>query len=358
MNKVTNLMPIKSPNPDDIFNKWINKMSSKELEKKFKIKGVPFSKSNISSSESVKDVQKFTAFYFQSKKKVTTSAATDEKITDVKGVGKVKFYVFTSPVDSETWKDKSKVPLFDTLKPEDCQKCKGTGFINCKKCKGERLVTCNKCKGKGTLKCNDCGGIGSKELAVNAIKDGKEKIKKKIKYNCPTCFTTGNLECNACGGTGKIPCPACKSNARYRCDKCKGFGHFYKYSIGFVPFKETSALIPHLFFRPEVEKELGYRLSNTISQVEGIKINDIKKFNENDVIAQLGYELDSNTKKLMQDARKTFEGLQKSELDKPHFPIYIFPVLELDIMTPQNKKFKLFSIGSDVGYTVLDRGFK
>ncbi|NVM28250.1 MAG: hypothetical protein HWN65_05370 [Candidatus Helarchaeota archaeon] len=351
-------MPVKTPNPDDVFDKWINKMRAKDLEKKFKVKGVPFSKTNISSSESVKEVQKFTAFYFQSEKKVTTPTTAEEKFTDVKGVGKVKFYDFTAAVDSETWKDKSKVPLFDTLKPDNCPKCKGTGYINCKKCKGDRLVPCKKCKGKGAVQCKDCDGTGSKEVQVNILKNGKEKIKKKIKYNCPTCFGTGKLECNVCGGTGKIPCPDCKANARYRCDKCKGVGHFYKYSLGFVPFKKTSAEIPHLFFRPDVEKELGYRLSNAISQVEGIRINNVNKLNESDVIAQLGYELDGNTKKLMQAARKSFENLQKSEMDKPHYPIYIFPILELDIVTPQNKKFKMFSIGSDMGYTVLDRGFK
>ncbi|NVM54675.1 MAG: hypothetical protein HWN66_13305 [Candidatus Helarchaeota archaeon] len=351
-------MPIKSPNIDDVFEKWINKTSAKELKKKFEVKGVPFQKNNISAAESVNNVEKFTAFYFQSEKKATAPTGTDEYRTDVKGVGKVKFYDFTTSVDSETWKDKSKVPLFDTLKPVNCERCNGSGYINCKRCKGERLITCKQCKGKATVRCKDCDGTGSKEVAVLILKNGKEKIKKKIKFNCPTCFGTGKLECKVCGGTGKIPCPDCKANARYRCDKCKGYGHFYNYSIGFVPFKATSALIPHLFFRTDVEKELGYRLSNALSKVEGIQIRDVKKLNEHDVTAVLGFELDSNIKKLMHSAKKDFEHLQKSEMDKPHYPIYIFPVLELDVVTPKHKKFKLFSIGSEMGYTVLDRGFK
>jgi len=350
-------MPVKSPNTDEVFEKWINKMKAKDLEKKFKIKGVTFHKTNISTAESVQKVEKYTAFYFESEKKVETSSATEEKRTDVKSVGKVKFYEFTGQIDSEKWKDKSEVPLFETLDPVNCEKCKGTGYINCKKCKGDRLVSCKKCRGKGTVHCKDCDGTGTKEIQVNILKNGKEKIKKKIKYNCPSCFGTGNLECKTCGGTGKVPCPDCKANARYRCDKCKGYGHFYKYSLGTVPFKETGAIVPHLFFRADVEKELGYRLSNAISQVEGIQIRDVKKLNEAEITAQLGFELDANAKKMMNNTRQTFENLQKSKMDKPQYPISIFPVLELDIITPKKNKFKLFSIGSEMGFSVFDRGF-
>jgi hypothetical protein len=350
-------MTIKSPNADEVFDKWINKMKAKDLEKKFKVKKVPFQKSNITAAESVQNVEKHTVFYFQSEKKVETSSKTDDKITDAKGVSKVKFYEFTGAVDSEKWKGKSEVPLYETLEPVDCQKCKGTGYINCKKCKGERLVSCKSCKGQGAVKCKDCDGKGSKEVTVTILKNGKDKTKKKLTFNCPTCFGTGKLECKKCGGTGRVPCPECKANARYRCDKCKGYGQFFGYSIGTVPFKETGAVVPHLFFRPDVEKELGYRLSNAITQVDGIQLRDVKKLNDTDVQAQLGFELDSNAKKLMQNTKKTFENLVKSKVDKPLYPLYIFPVLELDIATPKGKKFKLFSIGSETGYTVIDRGF-
>lgn len=350
-------MTIKAPNADEIFEKWINRTKAKDLEKAFSVKGVPFQKNNITAAESVKNVEKSTVFYFESEKKVEIGTATEEKKTDIKGVSKIKFYDFSGSVESEKWKDKSQVPLFNTLDELNCEKCKGTGYINCKKCKGERLVACKTCKGHGTTKCKDCDGTGTKELDVSILKNGKEKIKKKIKFNCPTCFGAGKLECKTCGGTGKIPCPDCKANARYRCDKCKGYGRFYKYGIGPVPFKETGAVVPHLFFKPDVEKELGYRLSNAIQQTEGIQIREVNKMNETDLQAQLGYQLDANTKKLMQNAKKTFEDLQKSKMDKPRLPIYVFPVAELDITTPKNKKFKIFSIGSDTGYTVIDKGF-
>ena len=350
------IMPIKAPNSDNVFEKWINKTPAKELEKRFKQKNVPFEKGNISAGECVKNVEKFTAFYFQSEKKALEKPSVAEQVkTDIKGVSKTKFYEFTAPVDSEKWKDKTKVPLYDTLQPINCEKCNGTGYINCKRCKGERLITCKKCKGQGSVKCKKCDGLGSLELKIEILKDGK-KIQKRMKYNCPECFGIGKLECKNCGGTGKVTCPDCKANARYRCNKCKGYGHFYTYALGLVPFKQTSAIVPHLFFRSDGEG-LGYRLSNTINQVEGITIRDPKKLNEKDVQALLGYELDSNAKKMMSVAKKTFEKLQKSETDKPLLPIYIFPVLELDIVTPKNKKFKLFSIGSETGFNVFDHGF-
>ncbi|MFX1295823.1 MAG: hypothetical protein ACFFD2_13345 [Promethearchaeota archaeon] len=352
-------MPIKSPNTDAVFEKWINKTPAKSLEKKFKIKDVPFQKSNISAAESVKTVEKFTAFYFESEKKGSKTPTTvEEEYTDLKTLGKIKFYEFTEQMDSEKWKDKTKVPLYDTLKPDNCKKCHGTGYINCKKCKGEKLITCKDCKGRATIKCKDCDGTGSKSINITVIKNGKEKSKKQFKYQCPTCFGTSKIECKKCGGTGKIPCPDCKANARYKCDKCKGYGHFYIYGIGYVPFKLTSAVIPHLYFKADVNKELEYRLSNAISQVEGIKIQDYKNLDEHNVQSQLGYELDSDAKKMMNTTKKEFEKIEKNDLEKPHYPILIFPVLELDIVTPKNKKFKLFSIGPDTGYIVLDQGFK
>ena len=195
-------------------------------------------------------------------------------------------------------------------------------------------------------------------MKINVLINGKQKTKKNMKYRCPSCFGSGQIECKKCGGTGKVTCPECKANARYRCDKCKGVGHFFNYELGYVPFAQTSAVIPHLFFRSDVEKELGYRISNVLSQVEGIQINDVKQLNDRDVVALLGYELDSNAKKILHDARKEYEKLQKSDMDTPHLPIYVFPVVELDIVTPKNKKFKIFSIGSEMGFTVIDRGFK
>ena len=354
-----NVVPIKTPNTDDVFEKWINKMDANSLKKKFEVKGVPFQKGNISAAESVKNVQKFTVIYFQSEKKSTGPTDSGEIVkTDLKGIAKTKFYEFSKTMDSETWKEKSKLPLYETLNHINCEKCKGTGFINCKKCKGERLISCKDCKGQGSIKCKDCDGTGTKEIDIFVVKNGKEKTKRKMKYRCPTCFGSGKMECKKCGGTGKITCPDCKANARYRCDKCKGVGHFFNYSLGFVPFDQTSAVVPHLFFRAEIEKELGYRLSNVIQQVDGIQIRDLNKMKETDVVALLGYELDSNAKKMMSTAKKTFEQLQKSEIDKPILPIYIFPVIELDIETPKKKSFKLFSIGSETGYTVIDHGFK
>jgi len=320
------------------------------------VKNVPFQKSNISAAESVKNVQKFTAFYFQSEKKQGISTVAEEgKKSDIKGISKIQFYEFSKEMDSDTWKDKSKVPLYESIQPTNCEKCKGAGYIPCKKCKGERLVTCPTCKGNASVKCKDCDGVGSKYVMVNVLKDGKDKIKEKVTYNCPTCFGTTKLECKTCGGTGQVPCPECKANARYRCDKCHGLGHFYEYSLGYVPFKQTGAVVPHLYFRADVEKEMGYRLSNVIDEVEGIQLRDLKKLNEQDVTAQLGYTLDSNAKKLMQAAKKDFDNLQKDDLEKAKYPIYIFPVQELDIVTPQNKKLKLFSIGSENGYSVYEK---
>ena len=123
-------MPIKSPNKDDVFDKWINKTPAKELEKAFKIKNVPFQKNNISAAESVKNVEKFTVFYFQSEKHASPKPeAGEEKKTDIKGITKVKFYDFSKTIEYDDWKEKSKVPLYDTLKPVNCQKCQGSGYI-------------------------------------------------------------------------------------------------------------------------------------------------------------------------------------------------------------------------------------
>ena len=74
---------IKTPNLDEIFEKWKQRAvrsDKKKMEKQFGTKGAIFSLDAISAAEYVKDTQKEAAIYFAIKKTIgEVTKETDEK---------------------------------------------------------------------------------------------------------------------------------------------------------------------------------------------------------------------------------------------------------------------------------------
>ncbi len=86
---------IKSPNIDDIFNKWKQKayrQKKKELEKQFGTKGAVFSLDTISAGETVKETMKEASIYFLVEQKVETSKDQKEDRGDITELSKTTFY--------------------------------------------------------------------------------------------------------------------------------------------------------------------------------------------------------------------------------------------------------------------------
>jgi len=308
---------IKSPNLDDIFEKWTqkaNRTKNKKLEKQFGTKGAVFSISNISAAETVKDALKEAAIYFSVKKIIAPSKKKVEKeLIEAEKLRKITFFQFPKEVVKENWDEDEMVPFFDSIQPVQCKNCKGKGYIEDK---------CKNCGGKGTI---------TEELTVL---EGEElnKTKKPFKYPCGECYGTGTL---------KSPCK-----------KCGGFKNFYSYEIRPVPFRRVETGIPilHSSAKTEYEKELEEDLHEVIDDVEGIefdKLKDLKKKAE----PSLGY-FNKNIKKTIKSAGKAHKKFDKNDDTEITSRIILFPMNQLICETKKGKSFEIYSIGSEKNFLV------
>jgi len=113
---------IKTPNLDEIFEKWKQRavrQDKKKMEKQFGTKGAIFSLDAVSAAEYVKDTQKEAAIYFAIKKTVgEVSKGTDEKTVLAPRVPRETFYSFKgkAKVNKDNWKSNDLVPTYETLK--------------------------------------------------------------------------------------------------------------------------------------------------------------------------------------------------------------------------------------------------
>ncbi|NHI94094.1 MAG: hypothetical protein EAX96_16510 [Candidatus Lokiarchaeota archaeon] len=362
-------MTVKAPNPDDVFDKWLQRAPPKKLENFFAVKGVKFEKGNISKAKYVKNIVDSVVFYFQAKIediRIQKNKA-EEVIIFPKNIKKVEFFEFGSnKVNPKTWKGNDIVPIESSIKKVSCENKKCTsGYIKCENCKGEGRISCRKCKGKGTFTCSKCAGSGFEEVEISVISysNSKEnKLKKTIKHQCPICFGSGKQFCKDCNGEGFQVCDKCKGDKRTTCKQCAGYGFSYQYRLIPVPFGVPTGpekYEPYLFFNKDIEKAIKEDLAEEINQakVQGIQIKDIKNLDEKFVKANLG-NFDKEIGTRMKDCKSTWAKLENSGIESPMFPIYMFPVIEMDVITPTNKKFSIFSIGTDKGYVIYSPRFK
>ena len=348
---------MKSPVSDDVFSKWLARTDLGKLEKMFSVKRVKFERANVSTAESVKNVEKHAVFFFHSRMDPSTTRNIEKKVVNIDELAKVNFYDFgTKQVDMTGWRDKNLVPLYSSIKEVNCSGCNGRGYITCDKCKGSGTFECKKCKGTGSIPCNACKGEKKLYLKLRVMTDEK-KTSMEMPYNCDVCGGLGTLHCDYCGGTGKVDCDKCHGGAKNPCRECKGTGTLFEYTIGPVPFKP--AIIPNLFFRPEFEKHLAKVIDKEFANIEGIKIRDYNSLTEKELTPQLGF-FNKEVNDKMNKVKSTFKDLENKAAkggEKPEYPIYVYPLLKLDVETPKGKKFNIFSIGAESGYIMTDHGF-
>ena len=139
---------IKTPNLDDIFEKWKQRAARtdrKKMEKQFGTKGAVFSLDAISAAEYVKDTMKEAAIYFAIKRSLGPAPkGKEENLVTAPRVSKEQFYSFkgAGKIDKEEWKGDEKVPHFESIQAVACKNCKGKGYIEnkCKTCKGTGII--------------------------------------------------------------------------------------------------------------------------------------------------------------------------------------------------------------------------
>lgn len=314
---------IKSPNSDEIWEKWKQRAYSKqkkELEKAYEVKGASFSLQNITASEYVKNVIKAAVIYTEKRTSIKAGKTDKEKSEMVswKKLDSGKYYEFNSQVDKESWKGPDNVPLFQTIEPVPCQKCGGRGYYEV------------------TKKCNNCKD-GNYYLKLDVFNEKNEKLKREFSIKCPECMGEKQF------------------SEKERCKECGGTGAFYKYSMGAVPFKAVEKNEPVVFSSinsSSIEKELGIELQTALQNVEGITIdNPDKQLDEKFIEPNLGYYT-KEIKNMIKDIEKELKNTKGSDSSYV-LPFYLFPMIILDCITSKGKKFQVYSIGSSEKFIVL-----
>ncbi len=304
---------IKTPNLDEIFEKWKQRAvrkDKKRMEKQFGTKGAVFSLDAVSAAEYVKDTQKEAAIYFAIKKTIGTApTGAEEKTVLAPRVVRETFYSFKGEgkLNKENWKGDEKVPTYETIQAVSCKKCSGKGYVE--------------------EKCKTCKGTGKIEEKLTVLTGEEQKKETKpFSYPCGVCFGTG---------TRKI-----------KCSDCEGHKSLFKYQILPVPFKTVVTGIPvlHSSAQTKYEKEIERDLHQIIEEVEGIRFNDFKDL-ESKAEASLGY-WNKNIKKTINSAGSDFKSYSKDKEAQITTQIYLFPMIQMFCETKKGAKFEIYSLGS------------
>ncbi len=309
---------VKTPNLDEIFEKWktsANRKHHKALEAQFGTKGSVFSLDIISAAEYVKNPVKGAAVYFSVKQTAKPGKGKDEIIVTGPRVSKETYYTFKGKnVDKDNWKGAERVPTLESIAAVQCKTCKGKGYTE---------DNCRSCKGKGKVE---------DELTVLEGEDMAKVKGKTFSYPCAICY-----------GSGKDRIP---------CKECGGHQNLYKYEILPVPFKSAVIGVPilHSSVQTKYEKEIGKDLQDLIESVEGIRFNNFKALNEK-AEGSLGY-WNKDIKKTISGAGSDFKKYEKDKNSKITSQIYLFPMILLECMTKKNKKFEVYSIGSETNFMI------
>ncbi|TFG04836.1 MAG: hypothetical protein EU539_10145 [Promethearchaeota archaeon] len=309
---------IKSPNLDDIFEKWKQsavRKDKKKMEKQFGTKGAVFTLDAISAAEHVvPPALKGAAIYFSIKKSVAPVKYKEQELLMAPRVSRETFYSFKKgDIIKDNWKGAEVVPMFDTITPVPCKTCGGKGYIE--------------------DKCRSCKGSGKVEDTVIVL-EGEEQDKQKNSFSYP---------CAECYGTGKVSNP---------CKECGGHKNLYKYDVLPVPFKTVVTGVPvlHSSLQTKYENEMGKDLQELIEKVEGIKFNNFDEL-EDKAEGSLGY-WDKNVKKTINSAGKDHKDYEKDKDTQIASQIYLFPMIQLNCKTKKGKKFEIFSIGSETNFMI------
>ncbi|MGB5912891.1 MAG: hypothetical protein WBH31_17005 [Promethearchaeia archaeon] len=304
---------IKTPNLDDMFEKWKQRsvrQDRKHMEKQFGTKGAIFSLDAISAAEYVKDTMKEAAIYFAVKKTLGPAPkGIEENVLLAPKLARLYFYSFkgSGKVDKEAWKGDELVPIYESIQPVSCKRCGGKGYIE------EKCKTCN---GNGKIE----------ENLVVFVGEEQKKEKKPFSYSCNDCYGAGTR--------------------RYPCKECGGYKNLYKYEILPVPFKTVVTGVPvlHSSAQTKYEKEMGETLHKMLEDVEGIKFNEFKEL-ESKAEASLGY-WNKNIKRTISSAGSDHKSYQKDKDVQITTQIYLFPLIQMFCETKKGKKFEIYSLGS------------
>ncbi|GAB4307308.1 MAG: hypothetical protein Kow0069_04740 [Promethearchaeota archaeon] len=348
---------IKTPNADEVFERWKASTPADVLKKHWAVKKAAFDRAQVTSAEYVKNVVKAAVFFFQASARVAPAAQSRGKSerVDARRVGRVVFFDFgSSEVDKAQWKFEELVPHYKTLASHDCPACRGSGASRCETCGGKSNVTCKRCDGSGQVQCQPCVGKGDVPVDLTVIDAAGNKRKEKKSHRCTDCFGAGKVTCYECHGIGSVACPRCKGEGQVACKECGGTGTYFTYKVLPVPFKRVSS--NERFFFPSmklgrVEQELGADLAAILEEgrVAGIALKSADELAQGVVEPNLGF-FDKGVKRAMASCVKAAKDVEKDPDKSLRLPIHVFPLMILECATRKGKAFQIYAIGSDRGF--------
>lgn len=331
---------------DEVFSKWIDKLSDSQLSKIFGMK-----KDAISAAEFVKETERHLIFNFDLI--IGSKQKRENRVVKMNELKKLKFYIFPKSVDHKDWKGPDEVAYWEEMEISDCGTCNGTGSITCKDCGGKGTVACKSCNGTGWISCKKCDGTGTKEITVKVKIHGKGEEEKTIKVQCDYCYGTGKVGCDKCAGTGKVLCETCEGLGKDDCSRCEGFGKVAYVPVGTPPFEEgrTTEWIIDKSIKKAIETK-----NIKLDSLQYAEISSLEKLDEKNVKELMGF-VTKNLKSQIKDFQKVFKKYKEdyknkkgSPLKKPELPIRIIPIIALRVETPKKKKFTIFALGTQEKY--------
>ncbi len=334
------------PNMDEVFSKWVDKLSESQISKIFGM-----SKDAISAAELVKETERHLIFSFDLI--IGGKQKRENRIVKLNELKKLKFYIFPKSVNHKDWKGPDEVAYWEEMELSDCGTCSATGSIICKDCNGKGTKACKTCGGTGFVECKKCGGTGKKEIKVKVKTYGKGEEEKIIKVQCDYCFGTGKIGCDRCNGTGRILCDTCEGLGKQECSRCDGFGKVAYVPVGTPPFEEGR--ITEWVIDKSIKKAIETK-NIKLESLQYAEITSLEKLDEKNVKELVGF-VTKNLKSQIKDFQKIFKKYQEdykhkkgSPLKKPETPIRVIPIIALNVQTPKKKKFKIFAIGTQEKY--------
>ncbi len=348
---------MQAPWLDEIFQKWLQDLSTKDLEKLFGLK----ERQAISSAEYVKMVERGGLFTFHTYSEINTeeSKAKEKKRVVPSELPKIKFFEIPEMVEREEWNAQDAEPSISTLQEVVCEDCKGRGTSYCKQCKNQVGLNCKECQGDGTTSCPSCKGRKVESVLVTVVKKDKRR-EEKLSVPCKTCFGEGRILCQNCSGVGTQICASC-GNEPSDCDTCKGHSTLHEYQVVSIPFVlDKGGRQLNVF----ISKALSWILSDKnhyqkIKRTQCHEFNNFNEFTENALKELFGVpELPTSVKHPFRQCKKTFESYKKKakkkkSTRKPYLPINLYFLTVLHVETHKGKKFKLVSVGTKHNFFVL-----
>ncbi|MHA1983739.1 MAG: hypothetical protein ACW967_05260 [Candidatus Hodarchaeales archaeon] len=347
-------MQVHSPNPEEVFRKWLETANDKLLSKRFK---KYISKTlSVSSKDTIISSETTVFALIQVEERPADIKSLDPKaVISLKELRKKgPYWEFTSAIEYKDWKGAPLVIKWDSIKPDDCNHCNGKGFSVCSCSKG--FLTCRQCKGKFSVLCPECGGKAKFTDIINVKISETSRIRKeKVTYNCSTCYGNSKIICNTCGGSGRELHAKCKATAKNRCEYCKGTGKIVELLEEPVPIKRKvldKYITPYDKSKKD-EEQIIEILKKTKHQIPKYEISDESYLGSKQLDTFLP-EISKTVEKFLRNTKKELEILNKRENEAFYPPLYLFPGLELFCQSSKGHKFEIVAIGDEKKYAVSD----